>query len=223
MANATEAQKVYPVGAPGRKLVAPVDGGTALYEGTFISQLTATGMIVPGSTSASGPAIGVMSHNQDNSGGADGAPLAEFYTDQTFLFTNGTSTDACSDATLIGSPVYMYDDHTVYDNDASGTLQVAGLFMGMEPGATAPKVRVYVSSHRMAPAATIAALTDNSAGTANNTIQALPDPTDTPADADALRDDLVAVHWPVLRNNFADLAAKINEIRTVLRASGLML
>lgn len=223
MSNATSALRILPVGGVGgRKLSVPVDGGTTIYAGTLISQLTATGMAVPGSTSASGPAIGVADHDQDNSGGADGAKLLDVSTDQVFLFTNGTSTDACSDATLVGSPVYMADDHTVYDNDASGTLQVAGLFMGMEPGSS-PKVRVYVSSHRMAPAATITALTDNSAGTANNTIQAMPDPTNSPADADALRDDLVATLLPAIRNNVADLAAKINEIRTVLRASGLML
>ena len=71
-------------------------------------------------------------------------------------------------------------------------------------------------------AATVAALVDNSAGTANDTIEAIPNPTDTPATADALRDDLVAVHWPALRNNFADLAAKINAIRTALRDAKIM-
>lgn len=58
----------------------------------------------------------------------------------------------------------------------------------------------------------ITALTDNSAGSANNTIEAMPDPTDTPATADALRDDLVAVLLPAIRNNFADVAAKVNAI-----------
>jgi hypothetical protein len=220
MANLTAALGRKPYGKGGRDISHGVDGGTATYEGGLISQLTATGMLVPTSTSGAGPAIGVATHDQDNTAGSDGALRLTVETDRIFIFANGTSTDACSEATLIGSPVYAFDDHTVYDNDASGTLAVAGLFMGMEPDGT---VRVYVSSHRMAAAATIAALTDNSAGTANNTIQALPDPTDTPATADALRDDLVAVLIPALRNNFADLAAKVNEIRTVLRASGLML
>ena len=220
MANLTAALGRKPYGMGGRDISHGVDGGTATYEGGLISQLTATGMLVPTSTSGAGPAIGVATHDQDNTAGSDGALRLTVETDRIFIFANGTSTDACSEATLIGSPVYAFDDHTVYDNDASGTLAVAGLFMGMEPDGT---VRVYVSSHRMAAAATITALTDNSAGTANNTIQALPDPTDTPATADALREDLVAVLIPALRNNFADLAAKVNEIRTVLRASGLML
>jgi hypothetical protein len=69
---------------------------------------------------------------------------------------------------------------------------------------------------------TINALTDSTGGTANDTLQALPDPTDTPASADALRDDLVANLIPALRNNFADLAAKVNDLRTVLRNLGLL-
>lgn len=66
------------------------------------------------------------------------------------------------------------------------------------------------------------ALTDNSGGTADNTVQALTDPADTPVDADALRDDLVANLIPELRNNLADLTAKYNALRDLLRAYGLM-
>jgi hypothetical protein len=73
-----------------------------------------------------------------------------------------------------------------------------------------------------AQAADISALTDNSAGSADNTIAAMPNPTDTPASADALRDDIVANLLPPIRNNFADVASQINDIRTVLRTYGLM-
>jgi predicted RecA/RadA family phage recombinase len=73
-----------------------------------------------------------------------------------------------------------------------------------------------------APSTAVADLTDNSAGTANNATQALPDPTDTPASADALRDDLVATLLPALRNNFADVTAKINAILAVLRAKNII-
>lgn len=68
----------------------------------------------------------------------------------------------------------------------------------------------------------VGALTDNTGGTADTTLQAIPSPTDTPASADALRDDLVANALPAVRNNFADVAAQINAIRDVLRAYGLM-
>ena len=69
---------------------------------------------------------------------------------------------------------------------------------------------------------TITALTDSSGGAANDTVQALTDPADTPVTADALRDDLVANLIPELRNNFADLAAKVNKALTTLRDIGLM-
>jgi len=70
--------------------------------------------------------------------------------------------------------------------------------------------------------ATVAQLTDNTAGTANGTLQALTDPGDAPATADALRDDIVANLIPQLRNNYADLAAKVNELQTALKTSGAM-
>lgn len=69
---------------------------------------------------------------------------------------------------------------------------------------------------------TVTALTDNSGGTANDTVQALTDPADTPISSDALRDDLVANLIPELRNNFADLAGKINSLRTALVNLGLI-
>lgn len=68
----------------------------------------------------------------------------------------------------------------------------------------------------------IASLTDSTGGTANDTVQALTNPADLPATADALRDDLVANLIPELRNNYADLAAKVNTILTALRNHGLI-
>src|SRR5262249_15703968 len=150
-------------------------------------QLTATGMLVPGSTASSGPAIGVATHDQDNTDGSDGDLRCIVATDKIYLFANGLTTDACSEATLLGAPVYMHDDHTVYDNDAGGTLKRAGYFAGMEPDG---KVRVFVTAFGAAGAVAAAptALTFTAvSGTANNTLEAVPDPTNTPADADALR------------------------------------
>ena len=74
----------------------------------------------------------------------------------------------------------------------------------------------------VAQATASAGLTDNSGGTADDTVQALTDPADGPVSADALRDDLVANLIPELRNNYADLAAKINKALTVLRDLGLI-
>jgi hypothetical protein len=74
---------------------------------------------------------------------------------------------------------------------------------------------------------TAAVLTDNSGGTADATLALIPVITDSPATADALRDDIVANVVPVLKNNFADLAAMVNKntadmaaLRAALLASG---
>lgn len=69
-------------------------------------------------------------------------------------------------------------------------------------------------------AADMVALTDNSAGTANRTIQAMPDPADAPGTADVLRDDIVANLLPAIRNNVADLADFCNDVRDILRGFG---
>jgi chromosome segregation ATPase len=64
--------------------------------------------------------------------------------------------------------------------------------------------------------AAIAALTDSSGGTADNTVASPPNPADTPATADALRDDIVTNVLPVIRNDLADLTAKLNAVRAAL-------
>lgn len=83
-----------------------------------------------------------------------------------------------------------------------------------KPGGDGVRTARYVAGNQLKKAVTLtsAALTDNSAGTANTTLQAIPDPTDTPATADALRDDIVANGLPAIRNNFADLAAMVNKL-----------
>lgn len=223
MSNSTVPRVVESVGQGGRDITLPVDGGSVIVRGTLVAQL-ATGCLVPGSTASSGPAVGVSMQDADNTSGADGALRCKVHTDKIFLFPNGLTTDACSEATPMGAPVYMHDDHTVYDNDASGTLKRAGYFAGMEPG-SGGKVRVFVTCFGAAGAvaAAPAALTFNLVvGTANSALQALPDPTDTPATADALRDDLVATLYPALRNNFADVGTQIEAIRAALVNAGLM-
>jgi len=74
--------------------------------------------------------------------------------------------------------------------------------------------QTYATTTRTHNNLTSSTLSDSSGGTANTTVQALTDPADTPATADALRDDLVANLIPELRNNFADLTAQVNNLRT---------
>ncbi len=141
MSNATSAIYTLPYGKEPRKVVLPMDGGASIFQGTMVSQLTSTAMAVPGSTASSGPAVGVASHDQDNAAGSDSTLRVELLTDGIFLFANGTSTDACSEATKLFSVVYMGDDHTVFDNSNGSTLQPAGRFCGMEPDG---RVRVFI-------------------------------------------------------------------------------
>lgn len=70
-------------------------------------------------------------------------------------------------------------------------------------------------------ASAIADLT-GTVGTANGAMVAVPNPTDTPATADALRDDLVANVLPVINDDLADLQAKVNGILAALRGVGII-
>lgn len=148
MSNSTLNLAVFPYGQGGREVVLPVDGGSHIYAGTLVSQL-GTGMLVPASTSSAGPAVGVALMECDNSAGSDGDKRCLVAYGQIFLFANGTSTDACSEATTMFAVVYAGDDHTIYDNDGSATLKPAGRFMGLEPDG---KVRVFVGMANLADA-----------------------------------------------------------------------
>lgn len=66
------------------------------------------------------------------------------------------------------------------------------------------------------------ALINSTAGTYDGTLEALPDPTDSPASADVLRDDLASILLPALRNNFTDLFTQLAAVRTALVNAGLM-
>lgn len=77
-----------------------------------------------------------------------------------------------------------------------------------------------LSALNLAGIADVTALTITAlAGTANTTLQALPDPTDSPATADALRDDIVANLLPPLRNNLADIATQLNALIAAVKGS----
>lgn len=89
-------------------------------------------------------------------------------------------------------------------------------FLATFPSRQSAYTQTYATADKTHANPTSAALTDNSAGTANTTVEAMPDPTDTPITADALRDDLVAVLIPAIRNNFADVVAQVNALRADL-------
>ena len=141
MANATVDQAYEPIGSGGRNYNMPVNGGSTIYRGTMQAQLTATGMLVPATTAASGRVIGVSCHGIDNSAGSDGDKRCMVHSGRSFALTNATAGDACSEAMYLGQPVYATDDTTVADNSAGDTRPLAGFFDGMEPDG---RVRVFI-------------------------------------------------------------------------------
>lgn len=68
----------------------------------------------------------------------------------------------------------------------------------------------------------IQVVTDQQAAEADITSGAITDPADAPADADALRDDLVANALSEIGANFSALDTKINNILAKLRTHGLI-
>lgn len=141
MSNASADIEPGGIGQDGRRFHVPVKTGANIYAGTMVAQQVADGLLVAATSAGAGPVIGIAAQTI-LSATAGQRCLVE--TDRIFLRTNGLTTDAFSDASIIGSPVYALDDNSVADNDNSGTLQQCGTFQGMEAGTT-PKVRVMIT------------------------------------------------------------------------------
>lgn len=171
MSNATANLLTITIGHEGYIFDLPVDAGTHIYEGTLVSQLTATGMVVPFSTASAEHCVGVATHEQDATLGSDGDKRVRVETHRVFAFANGLTTDAFADIDFIGRPVYATDDHTVAKTSNSNARKPVGFFMGFEADG---KVRVFVEPMLARLYSALAGLTD------------------TPASADALRDDIVS-------------------------------
>lgn len=158
------------LGTAGAVFDLPVKASTHLYEGALVSQ-SSGGYLVPYSTASSGVCVGVTQHEADNSSGADGAMRCLIESDRTYVLKNGAGGDAFADTDLIGSLVYGTDDNTAAKTSSTQTRQPVGFFMGFESDS---KVRVRINPAMARIVSQLQALTD------------------TPATADALRDNIVA-------------------------------
>ena len=168
MANATAALIREPDGESGPWIFdLPVKAATNIFEGTLVAQSTADGGLVPYSTATTQVCVGVAQHSASNSGGALGDKRCRVETNRVYIFTGSGFTEA----SFIGALVYGTDDHTVINSSNSQAREAVGFFMGMEPDG---RVRVLVAPW-------LAQIV--------NVLQQL---TDTPASADALRDNIVA-------------------------------
>ncbi len=147
MSNVTADIQMGGIGQDGRRFHVPCKTSTAIYAGTMVAQQLSDGLLMAATAAGTGPVIGKACQTI-TSASAGQRCLVE--TDRIYRMTNGASTDAFSEASLLGSPAYAYDDHTVYDNDAAGTLQQCGTYQGMDADG---KVLVYISSKANAAAA----------------------------------------------------------------------
>ncbi len=140
MANVTAEIQLGGFGQDGRRFHVPVKTAQAIYAGTMVAQQLSDGLLVPATVAGAGPVIG-KALQTITSAAAGERCLVE--TDRAYALTNGLTTDAFSEASLLGSPVYAADDHTGFDNDAVGTLQRCGTYEGIEADG---KIRVYISA-----------------------------------------------------------------------------
>src|SRR5689334_16070537 len=129
MSNATAEIPMGGIGQDGRRFHVPCKTGTTIYAGTMVAQQVSDGLLVPATSAGAGPAIGKATHTIVS---ATAGQRCLVETDRIYRITNGLTTDAFSEASMIGAPAYALDDHTVADNDNGGTLQQCGTYAGMD-------------------------------------------------------------------------------------------
>jgi len=139
MANAIANIQLEGIGQDGHRFHVPVKSGTTIWDGVLVSQMLDGTGLVPASTVGAGPAFAKSTHKVVG----DGTNRCVVESFRIYRLTNGATSNAFSDASLIGSPVYAFDDHTGYDNDNAGTLKQCGSFQGMEADG---KIRVFVTA-----------------------------------------------------------------------------
>jgi hypothetical protein len=219
---------------------APVDDGKKVFVGAYLCREAATGVCIPGADASGLVPLGVVveplfpdnpdlaiTAAYDNTAGPDGvvtgtsAARAVNYDQRgeyEFKLHSGSATPK------IGQLAYLKDDDEV--STTSTHHVIAGIFTRPGPSGgwfvDIGKRGVWVGLTTGSSSAAIASLTGTIGGTANDAMTAITDPADTPADADALREDLVTNVIPTIEANFTDLQAKVNAILAALRAANII-
>ena len=127
-----------------------------------------------------------------------------------------------------GYPLATYADFTAWDAVKAQREETLAVVEANDDGDYTGPVLVYgndgTTTKKVAFQATeVADLTDNSGGSSGgDTIAAITDPADTPASADALRDDLVANTIPEIKDAIATLAEKLNDHLAAQKDTGGM-
>lgn len=218
---------------------APVNAGSKIYVGAYLCREAASGVVIPGADAAGLVPLGVVveplfpddpdlaiSAAYDNTNGADGAVTGSSAVRSVNYDQRGEylfALDSGSDTPKVGGLAFLADDDEVSTTSTHGVI--AGVFTRPGEGGgwyvDIGKRGVWVGLTTGSSSAAIADL-GGSIGTANDTMTAITDPADTPADADALRDDLVTNTIPSIENNLADLQAKVNAILAALRTANII-
>jgi len=187
---ATDKQRHYELGDLNSLPMVATD---IIYEGAAVG--LASGNARP--LNAGDPFVGFCIQNADNSTGSSGDVRVQVKTYGEIQLAIGSLA-----ITDVGKPVYASDDDT-FVLTATGNSYIGKVKRLVSTG-------VGVVAFDVRKGGALTALTDNTAGTANDTLEAMADLAtsggNTYSDAD------VNAVLAKIRNNFADLAAKVNAL-----------
>ena len=199
---ATDKQRPYELGDLNSLPMVATD---IIYEGAAVGIAAASGNARP--LTAGDAFAGFCIQNADNATGSAGDVRVQVKThgEVQLPVANVAATD-------LGKPVYASDDDT-FVLTATGNSYIGKVKRFVSAGVAVVAFDVRRTG------ATLTALTDNSGGTANTTLEDCNDAVtgvDGTGSNAASKDDVDA-RLVSIANNFADLAAKVNEIIAVLK------
>ena len=200
---ATDKQRPYELGDLNSLPMVATD---IIYEGAAVGIVAASGNARP--LTAGDAFAGFCIQNADNATGSAGDVRVQVKThgEVQLPVANVAATD-------LGKPVYASDDDT-FVLTATGNSYIGKVKRFVSTGVAVVAFDAF-DAFDVRTGGALTALTDNTAGTANDTLEAMDDLAtangNTYADAD------VNAVLAKIRNNFADLAAKVNEIIAVLK------
>jgi len=197
MALASDTPRVYELGDYNHL---PVKATTKIYEGAAVGIDAASGYAR--GLNAGDAFQGFAERTADNSAGSNGDVKVS-------VRTKGVVKLAIAGAgiTDVDKPVYASDDGT-FTLTATGNSYIGKVVRWESTGVV---LVAFDASQR----GIIAPLTDNTAGTANDTLEAMDDL--ATANGNTYSDAAVNAVLAKIRNNFADLAAKVNAIAAMLK------
>lgn len=194
---ATDKQRPYELGDLNSLPMVATD---IIYEGAAVGIVAASGNARP--LNAGDAFAGFCIQNADNATGAAGAVLVQVKThgEVQLPVTNVAATD-------IGKPVYASDDDTFVLTATSNS------YIGKVKRFVSTGVAVVAFDVRRG--GLVAPITDNTTGTADGTLEAMADLATT--GGNTYSDADVNAVLAKIRNNFADLAAKVNALAAMTK------